>query len=181
MHLHYLFFKRNIPKSQIKSFEHVPEKGLNLNSLSFIGRQLGVTIDWFKVDFDAFQKRKLKNSIVLIKKENVFHYVIVNKIKHNIVYFIDPNYTEIQTKVSKNFKKIFQNTVGITKKSNFNLFYINQLAGIKTKGFLDVFKQFFNYRVYIVFVYLSSFIVFLLGLFSGLYLQIVLIQSSQTT
>ena len=98
----------------------------------------------------------------------------MNKIKHNTVYFIDPNYTEIQTMVSKNFKKIFRNTVGITKKSNFNLFYINQLAGIKTKGFLDVFKQFFNYRVYIIFVYLSSFIVFLLGLFSGLYLQIVL-------
>ena len=174
LHLHYLFFQRNIPKSQIKSFEHVPEKGLNLNSLSFIGRQLGVSISWFKVDYDAFRKRKLKHSIVLIKKKNVFHYVIVNKIKHNTVFFVDPNYTEIQTMSSKDFEKIFRNTVGITRKSNFNLFYINQLSGIQTKNFADVFKQFFNYRVYIVFVFLSSFIVFLLGLFSGLYLQIVL-------
>lgn len=77
--------------STIKSKTTFNSKGINLKQLIDLGQEFGLKIKSFKGDYDYFKKIELKKPIIsVIKNENVFHYIVIEKITKSYVVFIDP-------------------------------------------------------------------------------------------
>lgn len=97
---------------------------------------------------------------ILIKKENLYHYIIVTKIKNKKIYFLDPSEGK-KILDFESFKPLFQNIIIEFKKTSFTF---------KKKNESNIFM---NYKLNLV-AAISSLFILIISFLSNFYLKIIM-------
>ncbi|MBU4691621.1 ATP-binding cassette domain-containing protein [Mycoplasma sp. ES3225-GEN-MYC] len=114
--LQYLFLKLNkeyVDINYLKLKAHYTPQGINLANLSEIASQHGVKLDPYNADFDSIKNINKVDFplLVLVKNNELAHYLIVEKITHKYLVVQDSNIGGRNKLSFDEFKSIYQNVI----------------------------------------------------------------------
>lgn len=161
--LHNYYYDNWIPINELKEKVNFGLGGLNILELSNLGNECGLLFESFEGDFESLKEIEIVEPIIsLINQNNIFHYIIITKIKNNKIYYQDPVFGKSQ-KSFESFEKIFQNIIILITKTSYQF---------KEKKFKE--KLFFtDYKTVILTIALSIISIFF-SFLSTFYMKIIL-------
>ena len=112
------YYFNEIDISYLKNNVEYGKKGINILQLEALAKIINLKIEPFKIKFNELMAMKYKKPIiVLIKKSDYSHYVILYHKNKRYVNILDPSQGKIQIAINE-FKKIFLDIILIVEKNN---------------------------------------------------------------
>ncbi|WP_330463356.1 Mbov_0121 family peptidase domain-containing ABC transporter [Metamycoplasma gateae] len=105
------FWKKSININQLKYLADYSKDGISISNLVRISKQININLEPYEVQFQELTTSNITlPCISLIKIDGFLHYIIIYKIKKNIVEILDP--VNGKRKISiETFEKLFSNIV----------------------------------------------------------------------
>ncbi len=121
--LHKYYYNNWISLNKLKENANYGLTGISVLELINIGDDCGLRLESFEGEFNSLKNLNIEEPIIsIIKQNDVYHYVIITKIKGNKIYYYDPIFGKV-TQTLNSFEKIFQNIIIIVTKTSYQLDY----------------------------------------------------------
>ncbi len=121
--LHKYYYNNWIPLNKLKENANYGLTGISVLELSNIGDDYGLRLESFEGEFNSLKNLNIEEPIIsIIKQNDIYHYVIITKIKGNRIYYYDPIFGKV-TQTLSSFEKIFQNIIILVTKTSYQLDY----------------------------------------------------------
>lgn len=117
--MHKYYYDNWISIPTLKSNANFDNNGLNTLELNNLSQKFGMNLEIFEGEFELLLNLEINNPIIsIIKNENFFHYVVIEKIKNEHIIFYDPIYGKRRIKLNE-FKKIYSNIIIVCHKTTY--------------------------------------------------------------
>ena len=125
--------------SKIKRVRKTDKLGTNLYGLVKAGEQIGIELTGVEAEsIENLKEVQLPIIAHVINKQGYDHFVIVENIKNNMLYIVDPNKGKYKLPASE-FQNIWTNIVVLTEK--MDTFSEQNESPSYYKVFTDIFKR----------------------------------------
>ncbi|CBY92238.1 ABC transporter ATP-binding protein [Mycoplasma haemofelis str. Langford 1] len=104
----YHFYGEEVSREELCSKANLNEEGLSILDLEILNKHYGIALESYEMDFEEFQKYETPECfILLIKSNNLYHYVIAQKNSSGVTLF-DSSFGRISIKYPE-FKDLYLN------------------------------------------------------------------------
>lgn len=161
------YYGKRVSIPRLREYAKTDKLGTNLYGLVKAGEQIGIELTGVEAEsIENLKEVQLPIIAHVINKQGYDHFVIVENIKNNMLYIVDPAKGKYKLSASE-FQNIWTNIVVLTKK--MDTFSEQNESPSYYKVFTDIFKK--NYGKLTLIAFISLFINFV-GITGAIYFKI---------
>ncbi|MBE9430344.1 peptidase domain-containing ABC transporter [Staphylococcus warneri] len=160
------YWGKNVSIAKIREYTKTDLYGTNVLGMIQGGKKIGLDIEGFKAEsFDDLYKISTPFIIHVVKDNQLEHFVIIEKIKKDKVYIIDPAYgrsVQSQEELLKSWSKV---VLTVEKNKEFN-------TVDNSPSFYKFFKEMlFSNKKYIMIIFLCSIFISIISIIGSFYFK----------
>ncbi|MDT0758874.1 peptidase domain-containing ABC transporter [Staphylococcus epidermidis] len=160
------YWGKNVSIAKIREYTKTDLYGTNILGMIQGGKKIGLDIEGFKAEsFDDLYKISTPFIIHVVKDNQLEHFVIIEKIKKDKVYIIDPAYgrsVQSQEELLKSWSKV---VLTVEKNKEFN-------TVDNSPSFYKFFKEMlFSNKKYIMIIFLCSIFISIISIIGSFYFK----------
>ena len=164
--MHKYFYDQWISLAALKSNVNYQNNGINILELSSLAEKFGMHLESYQGSADLLAGLELKSPVIsMIQNHGFFHYIVIEKIKNDYVFYYDPINGRIKIKLNQ-FKEKYAGVIIACEKTSYQYTKENQM--------IKLFQ--FDFLKEAIWLALVSVIIVALAFLSTFYIKIVLDQ-----
>ena len=161
------FYGKRVSIPRLREYAKTDKLGTNLYGLVQAGKKIGIELTGVKADsFDDLKQAQLPVMVHIINQQGYDHYIIIEKIKNNTLYIVDPAKGKYKLS-STEFGKYWTNIAVLIDKTDD--FTTDNESPSYLNIFIDIFKNNYGKLLFIAFI---SLFINIVGIVGALYFKL---------